>query len=826
MIKAPHLKHAHACALALIGCTLSALGEKSAAEIPVFHVDPKAGEILDQYCISCHEDGTTKGDVRLDNLDKLPLAERLDLMNRALEQVYLKQMPPKKKSQPSDAEREKLGGWLWEELQSHNASKLENKLRLPAYGNYVDHDQLFSGKIKDAPYSPARRWLVSPQIFRNRVHELFYRDFSNPNIRQPRPIDFYGVSNPFVMPDASGVLYYDNDKLNGGILIAMLNNADWLSRKELEVACIKNGEIKADAPRHYADGWKPPFTRPAFEAIVLSKEPPTDEQITQAVRTQCSAAIHRAPTEAELAKYQKLTRDAITLAGNTEGLRQMLVAVLLQSEFLYRLEFGEGTADRFGRKMLSPREASYAISYALGDRSPDLTLVQAAESGRLNTREDYQREVLRLLDDKTYYVDEIDPSLRGRAPEFQLASHPRMIRFFREFFGYPKAVKVFKDGERSGLYYENSNPIHRGTPGIYVKEADMLVKHILEKDQRVFETLLGGEEYFVSPFPDADKKMESLERMYQRLKTTDWKNNPEQVVKDNLDFIKGLYPEHARTFIQKEHFKAAMIHVEKFAVKNLRPNPQWQYAFGTHLMREAKGYNIDAFEWDYTEAIKQPFKVQNRKGILTHPAWLIAHSLNAETDPVRRGRWVREKLLAGRVPDIPITVDAVIPADPHKTHRERLEIKTNAQDCIKCHQYMNPLGLPFESYDDFGRFRTQEPLEHPENIIKSINPGTRHVINFYKTLPVDLRGQLDSTGDPALDGPVKDAPDLISRLVKSPRVRQSIIRHAFRFYMGRNEMLSDSKTLIDADNAYVRSGGSFRAVIISLLTSDSFLYRK
>jgi hypothetical protein len=39
-------------------------------------------------------------------------------------------------------------------------------------------------------------------------------------------------------------------------------------------------------------------------------------------------------------------------------------------------------------------------------------------------------------------------------------------------------------------------------------------------------------------------------------------------------------------------------------------------------------------------------------------------------------------------------------------------------------------------------------------------------------------------------------------------------------------MLSDSKTMIDADQAYVKSGGSFKAVIVSLLTSDSFMYRK
>ena len=39
-------------------------------------------------------------------------------------------------------------------------------------------------------------------------------------------------------------------------------------------------------------------------------------------------------------------------------------------------------------------------------------------------------------------------------------------------------------------------------------------------------------------------------------------------------------------------------------------------------------------------------------------------------------------------------------------------------------------------------------------------------------------------------------------------------------------MMSDAQTLLDADQAYVRSGGSFNEVIISLLTSDSFRYRK
>ena len=85
---------------------------------------------------------------------------------------------------------------------------------------------------------------------------------------------------------------------------------------------------------------------------------------------------------------------------------------------------------------------------------------------------------------------------------------------------------------------------------------------------------------------------------------------------------------------------------------------------------------------------------------------------------------------------------------------------------------------------------------------------------------------LDGTGEKSLDGEVSDALDLIDRLARSNRVRQSMIRHAFRYFLGRNERLTDSQTLLAADKAYRESDGSFNALIVSLLTSDSFLYRR
>ena len=148
---------------------------------------------------------------------------------------------------------------------------------------------------------------------------------------------------------------------------------------------------------------------------------------------------------------------------------------------------------------------------------------------------------------------------------------------------------------------------------------------------------------------------------------------------------------------------------------------------------------------------------------------------------------------------------------------------------MRCHVKINPLGLPFEMYDDFGRYRTEEFLEHPDNIVKTRPdkaPPEGDTRNIYKTLPVDPSGYLEGTRDSKLDGEVSDALDLVDRLAKSDRVRQSIIRHVFRYFMGRNETLNDSKTLIEADQAYLKSGGSFDELIVSLLTSDSFIYRK
>jgi hypothetical protein len=94
------------------------------------------------------------------------------------------------------------------------------------------------------------------------------------------------------------------------------------------------------------------------------------------------------------------------------------------------------------------------------------------------------------------------------------------------------------------------------------------------------------------------------------------------------------------------------------------------------------------------------------------------------------------------------------------------------------------------------------------------------------TRKVNAAGAIAFSGDPEVDGKVIDAVEMMQRLGRSDRARQSFIRHLFRYFMGRNEMLSDSKTLIEAEKSYLDNGGSFKSLVVSLLSSDSFLYRR
>lgn len=1001
----------HLLALFLLSAAANVSADESLAVPAPVH------QLIRQRCAGCHQGDSADGNVRFDDLAQRKLDERLDLMNKALEQIYFRHMPPEDADQLDDSERILLTGWLSNELKRFNASKLEEKLQKPEYGNYVNHDDLFSGEYADLPgFTADRRWLISEFIFDARFNRILnHTPFQTIDGKRQFVIGDnnrrVNLTNPFLLASNTGVRYYANETLNGGHLLTMMTNAkeaaahmiyltkrdrrylpaiadmmamDWeherlLESREtfltrfihrilpelyqdrheallptfvpvnLEPATKDSADSTKKAPFHAAnpgteelilifrsmrrnelagdtdeqlikkcerewfnfghnerriqarvtflrnymtewrqqikqhryeekykpisyrvpqpdemktitdailrhrrqgdrfneiiarcmDGW-----RNEFEQQRIESGPPGDELLESLTDQLFEKLYERTPAAEETGKFIALTRSYVDAMGKRKAIEKLIQTLILRSEFVYRSEFGHGNQDEHGRRMLSPRDASYAIAYALTDSSPDEELAEAARTGRLRTREDYRREVMRLLDkrDQWYVIDEAVQRLQLTA---SITNTPiRKLRFFREFFGYPFMLAIFKDNKRFGGNYDNSK-------GRLVGECDRLVDHILQHDQNVFEKLLTTEDFYVYHSGDNEAMTaasQRIRRIYEYFKDLDWQNFEQEDLLKHREFladvkmrgvdVNNLASKGRRNSIRE--FKTALASFtlrfddgETAAAPYVSFPAHGPYNASTRTGLQlrspevAKFFNIQLDRWNYPPV--QPAPVAHRKGLLTHPAWLIAHAGNTATDPVRRGKWVREKLLAGTVPDLPVTVDAVIPEDHHKTLRQRLEAKTRETYCWKCHQHMNPLGLPFEMYDDFGRYRTRESLEHPDNLIeKGPDKAAVHVDlrDTYQTLPVDTQGHLSGTGDSHLDGKVVDAIDLIDRLARSTRVRQSIIRYAFRYFLGRNEVLSDSRTLIEADRAYLESGGSFDAVIVSLLTSDSFIYRK
>ena len=262
--------------------------------------------VIERYCIDCHGANKQKGEVRFDKLADLSAAARVELLGVARELLELGEMPPEDAPQPSERELARLKKWL---RSSVAAPDLADKMRYPHYGNLVDHDELFSGATEQRAFTPARRWLVSPQIFHERVMDVFKLTGRDRDGKQHR--GFVGVTNPFLLNDHSGVRYYDLEALDGGDLLVMLGNAGWIADRQILMARILGGERKVEFPDK-RDRWKPrqiARSYAAFTAILKAPGSPDDGELAAAVQEQFDCVLRREASESEQARYVDLLRE-------------------------------------------------------------------------------------------------------------------------------------------------------------------------------------------------------------------------------------------------------------------------------------------------------------------------------------------------------------------------------------------------------------------------------------------------------------------------------------------------------------------------------------
>jgi len=136
---------------------------------------------------------------------------------------------------------------------------------------------------------------------------------------------------------------------------------------------------------------------------------------------------------------------------------------------------------------------------------------------------------------------------------------------------------------------------------------------------------------------------------------------------------------------------------------------------------------------------------ENRWGLLGKGATLLRTSYGDRTSPVLRGAWVLDRIM-GTPPAPPppnVEVDLSIrEGDIPTTVRARLEEHRENPTCMACHGLIDPPGLALENFDVTGRWRDIDPLANA-----TIDAST--VLTSGKKLsgPVELRNHLLSRED-------------------------------------------------------------------------------
>ncbi len=97
-------------------------------------------------------------------------------------------------------------------------------------------------------------------------------------------------------------------------------------------------------------------------------------------------------------------------------------------------------------------------------------------------------------------------------------------------------------------------------------------------------------------------------------------------------------------------------------------------------------------------------------GILTQPAFLLAHSTGEDAHAVHRGVWIRSRLLGDPPRDPPPAVPALDDLKAPEAHtlstKQRLTLHRTGV-CYDCHKDIDPWGIALESFDATGKPRTQ-----------------------------------------------------------------------------------------------------------------------
>ena len=215
--------------------------------------------------------------------------------------------------------------------------------------------------------------------------------------------------------------------------------------------------------------------------------------------------------------------------------------------------------------------------------------------------------------------------------------------------------------------------------------------------------------------------------------------------------------------------------------------------------RLARHYGIPGVYGSRFRRVSLPDPEQ-RGGLLGHGALLATTSYPDRTSPVLRGKWLLDNLFGTPAPPPPPGVDTnlepesggAVPA----TMRERLAAHRENVVCATCHSVMDPLGFALENFDVIGGWRTVDESGRP----------------------------VDATGTTAGGAPVAGLAGLRALLLDEPgQFPRTVTEKLLAYALGRRLEYHDQPVVRRIVRDAVADDYRWSSLVLGIVSSEPFL---
>ena len=221
--------------------------------------------------------------------------------------------------------------------------------------------------------------------------------------------------------------------------------------------------------------------------------------------------------------------------------------------------------------------------------------------------------------------------------------------------------------------------------------------------------------------------------------------------------------------------------------------------------RLAKHYGIPNVYGARFRRVTLPPELDYRRGLLGKGAFLsVTWTQNFRSSPVKRGVWVLENILGTPPPEPPPNVPALEETKGESgkalTLREQMTLHRGAPTCAGCHKIMDPIGFSLENFDADASWRTKQGGEGG--------------------MPIDTKVKL-------FDGQEVNGPTgLRTALLRySPQFARMFAEKLMTYAVGRGMEYTDMPTIRAIVRETARDNNRFSAIVTAVVKSPQFQMR-